>query len=59
MPYINIKLIGKLTHEQKQDISKGVTDTIAKVTGKDPKYTYGVIDKVEAENWAIAGKLCG
>ncbi|MCK5283431.1 MAG: 4-oxalocrotonate tautomerase family protein [Nanoarchaeota archaeon] len=59
MPYVNVKLIGKLTHEQKENISKGITDVLAKETGKDPKYTYVVIEEVEAENWAMPGKLFG
>jgi 4-oxalocrotonate tautomerase len=59
MPYVNVKLIGKLTHDQKQEISQSITDVLAKATGKDPKWTYVVIEEVEAENWAAAGKLFG
>ena len=51
--------IAKIKYEQKEEVSKGVTDVLAKATGKDPKYTYVVIEEVEAENWAMAGKLFG
>ena len=59
MPYVNIKLVGEITKDQKADISKGVTELISKVTGKDPKYTYVVIEEVKGENWAVNGKLLG
>ena len=59
MPYVNIKLVGKLNKKQKEDIVKGITDVLAKATGKDPDYTYVVIEEISGENWAMGGKLFG
>jgi 4-oxalocrotonate tautomerase len=59
MPFINLKLIGKLTKEQKQQIAREFSDTLLKVAKKPKEYTYLVIDEVEAENWAQGEKLFG
>jgi 4-oxalocrotonate tautomerase len=57
MPYINIKHAGALSREQKAEIAKQVTDTMAKVAHKPASYTYITFDEVAYEDWAIAGKL--
>lgn len=57
MPYVNIRIAGKLTKEQKQKISKGVTDVICKEANKQAEAVLIFIDEVERENIAKAGKL--
>lgn len=57
MPYINIKIAGELSQEQKAEIAKQVTQTLEKVAKKPPQYTYIVFEEVPYEDWAIAGKL--
>ncbi len=57
MPYINLKVAGPLTKEQKQTIVKEFTETLNKVAGKPPESTYVVIDEVSRENWAKGGNL--
>nr|WP_244288664.1 4-oxalocrotonate tautomerase family protein [Leptospira dzoumogneensis] len=57
MPYINLKVAGPLTKEQKQQISKEFSETLAKVAARPPESTYIVIDEVSRENWAVGGKL--
>lgn len=57
MPYVNVKLVGKLTHGQKQEIAKGITEILQKVANKKPETTNVHIEEVDAENWAVAGKL--
>ena len=52
MPFINLKVVGKLTRDQKQKIAKEFSDTLHKVAGKPKEYTYLVIDEVNGENWA-------
>jgi len=52
MPYINLKLVGKLSKEQKQKIAREFSDTLQKVAGKPKESTYLVIDEVSGENWA-------
>jgi 4-oxalocrotonate tautomerase len=57
MPYINLKLLGKLTKEQKATIVKEFSETLERVAHKPSEHTYIVIDEVERENWAKGGKL--
>lgn len=59
MPYINLKLVGKLTKEQKQRIAREFSDTLLKVAGKPKESTYLVIDEIAGENWAKGDKLFG
>jgi 4-oxalocrotonate tautomerase len=59
MPYVNLKLIGKLTKKQKAQIAAQFSETLEKVANKPKEYTYIVIEEVEAENWACGGKLYG
>ncbi len=57
MPYVNLKIAGSLTHEQKQKIAEEITDTLERIAHKPKSYTYITFDEVEMEDWAIAGKL--
>ncbi len=59
MPYINVKLAGKLDKNQKQEIAKEITDVMQKVANKPASYTYIVFEEVESEDWAIGGNLLG
>ncbi len=57
MPYVNIRVAGKLTAEQKQQIATELTDTLERVANKPKSYTYISFDELPEENWAVAGKL--
>ncbi|MDA9155381.1 4-oxalocrotonate tautomerase family protein [Methylophilaceae bacterium] len=59
MPYINVKLAGKLDKTQKQEIAKEITDVMQRVAKKPASYTYIVFEEVESEDWAIGGNLLG
>ena len=59
MPYINLRVVGKLSKEQKQAIAKEFSETLERVAGKPKDATYLVIDEVERENWAKGDKLLG
>ena len=59
MPYINVKLTGKLDKNQKQEIAKEITDVMQRVANKPASYTYIVFEEVESEDWAIGGNLLG
>jgi 4-oxalocrotonate tautomerase len=59
MPYINLKVAGKLTREQKTAIAKEFAETLERIAQKPKSATYTVIDEVERENWAIGDKLLG
>ncbi|WP_200762164.1 tautomerase family protein [Nitrosophilus alvini] len=57
MPYINIKVAGKISVEQKKEIAKDISDSIQRVLGKSKKSCYIVFDEVERENWAVGDML--
>lgn len=57
MPYVNIKVAGKLSYEQKKEISAKVTETLYNVAQKKPESTYIVFDEVDRQDWAAGGKL--
>lgn len=57
MPYVNIRVAGTLTKEQKAKISEGVTAVISKEANKPPEAILIFIDEVERDNIAKAGKL--
>jgi len=57
MPYVNIRVAGSLTKTQKENISQGVTNVIAKEANKPPESVLIFIDEVDHENIAKSGKL--
>ena len=59
MPYINLKLVGKLTLEQKQQVAREFSETLERVAQKPKNATYLVIDEVEGRNWAQGDKFFG
>jgi 4-oxalocrotonate tautomerase len=59
MPIVELKILGKLTRDQKAQISEEFTETLQRVAGKPPEYTYVVIQEVEREDWAHKGQLFG
>lgn len=59
MPYINLKVVGKLTKKQKKQIAKEFSETLLHVANKPKEATYLVIDEVEGANWAQGEKFFG
>lgn len=57
MPYVNIRIAGELSREQKAQIAAEITDTLARIAHKPAPYTYIAFDELPDENWAIGGKL--
>jgi 4-oxalocrotonate tautomerase len=57
MPYVNIRIVGTLSREQKAGIAEEITDTLERIAHKPKSYTHITFDKLSDENWAIAGKL--
>jgi 4-oxalocrotonate tautomerase len=57
MPYVNIRIAGTLSREQKQKIAAEITDTLERVAHKPKSYTYIAFDELPDENWAIGGEL--
>ncbi len=59
MPYINLKLVGTLTRQQKEQIAKEFSDTLLRVAKKPKDSLYLVIDEVKGENWAKGDQFFG
>ncbi len=57
MPYVNIRVAGSLSREQKKEISEGVTLVIARAANKSPESVLIFIDEVQHENIAKSGRL--
>jgi len=57
MPYVNIRIAGTLTHEQREKIAAEITDTLERIAHKPKSYTYIAFDELPDDKWAIAGKL--
>ncbi|MDP3788977.1 MAG: 4-oxalocrotonate tautomerase family protein [Candidatus Omnitrophota bacterium] len=59
MPYINLRVVGKLDKKQKEAIAKEFSETLLRVAGKKKEHTYLVIDEVDGGNWAQGEKFFG
>lgn len=59
MPYVNIRIAGTLSYDQKKKIAAEITDTLERVALKPKSYTYIAFDELSHENWAIGGELLG
>ncbi len=57
MPVVELRTLGKLTHQQKAEITREFTRTLEEVAGKPPGYTYVIIHEIERENWGHEGVL--
>ena len=57
MPYVNVKVAGKLTKEQRSRIAAKITKTLQEEADKKPESTYIVFEEVERESWAVGGRL--
>lgn len=57
MPYVNIRVAGQLSREQKVEICEGVTEVIAKVANKPKDSVLIFIDEEERDNISKGGVL--
>lgn len=57
IPYVNIRIAGTLSREQKAKIAAEITDTLERIALKPKSYTYIAFDELPDENWAVAGQL--
>lgn len=57
MPYVNIRVAGRLNKDQKKEICEGVTNLISGVANKPKESILIFIDEVDHENIASGGKL--
>ena len=59
MPYVNIRIAGALSRDQKKQIAQEITDTLERIAHTPKSYTYISFDELPHENCAIAGVLLG
>ena len=59
MPYVDVKVVGKLSKDQKQKISKDISESLLKHANKPKDHTYIVFEEVSGENWAKGETLFG
>ena len=57
MPYVNVRVAGTITYEQKEKIAEEISDTLERVINKPKSATYITFDEVPRENWAVGGNL--
>ena len=57
MPYVNVKVVGKLSKDQKQKIASDISNSLLKHAAKAKDHTYVVFDEVSGENWAKGEQL--
>ncbi|QLG88399.1 4-oxalocrotonate tautomerase family protein [Chitinibacter bivalviorum] len=57
MPYINLRIAGELSREQKQKIVAEFTDTMVRIACKPAEYVVVAIDEKPEEDWGWGGKL--
>jgi 4-oxalocrotonate tautomerase len=57
MPYVNIQVTQGVNREQKAELVKEVTESLARILGKKPEHTHIVIQEIPEQNWGYAGML--
>ncbi len=57
MPYVNVKVAGTLTKEQRSALAERITSALKDIAGKKPESTYVVFEEIERDHWAAGGKL--
>ena len=59
MPYVNVRVAGTITYEQKEKIAEEISETLERVINKPRSATYITFDEIPRENWAVGGNLLG
>lgn len=57
MPFVEIKVAGPLSLDQKRGLVEDVTRSLVERCGKNPQTTHIVITEIAPENWGNAGGL--
>ena len=55
MPYVNVRVAGNNTTEQKLRVIERITQVLVEELDKDPAGTFIVIDEVLTDNWGHHG----
>lgn len=57
MPFVNVKVAGSLSKDQKREIGAQISKVLFDVAGKNPSSTYVVIDEIERDSWTVGESL--
>jgi 4-oxalocrotonate tautomerase len=57
MPYVNVKVGGTLTREQKEKLSAAITLALEQITARPRGDTYVTFDEYAWENWGVGEQL--
>jgi 4-oxalocrotonate tautomerase len=57
MPHIHVQIIAGATRQQKAQLVKEFTESLARIMGKKPEYTNIIIEEIAEEDWGYAGLL--
>lgn len=57
MPYVQVKVAGALSKDQKTKISERIATALEEIAAKPKNVTYIVFEEVASENWAVGDKL--
>jgi 4-oxalocrotonate tautomerase len=57
MPYVNVKVGGPLTREQKERLSQAITRALEEIADKPRDDTYVTFDEYGYENWGVGDHL--
>jgi 4-oxalocrotonate tautomerase len=57
MPYVNVKVAGSLTTDQKTALAERISAALEEVAGKPRRVTYITFEEVDRDDWAVGGEL--
>lgn len=57
MPYVEVKIAGALSKDQKTKIADGISQLLLDIVDKPKQATYVVFEEVSRDNWAKGGEL--
>ena len=59
MPYVNVRIAGTPSAEQRKQIAAEVTGTLERIVLNPKSSIYIAFDELPRENWAVGGELLG
>lgn len=59
MPFINVRIFEGHSKEKKARIAEKITEIVNQETGVPKDYIWITFQDIPADEWSIAGKMCG
>ena len=57
MPFISVRMLEGRDQDQKRELVKAITDSMADICGADPRHVHVVIEEIPGSNWAREGVM--